>query len=71
MGADLFGSLAESTCAALVVSGTSSTLMTYEGALYFPLAITGAGIVVSFLTSFFATSFSTVTMENVESTLKW
>ena len=71
MGADLFGSLAEATCAALVVSGTSKELIMTEGAVYFPLMVTGAGILVSFVTTFFATSFTTVTMETVESTLKW
>lgn len=71
MGADLFGSLAESTCAALVVSGTSKELIQTSGAMYFPLLITAAGILVCFVTSFFATSFTTVTMETVESTIKW
>ncbi len=71
MGSDLFGSLAEATCAALVVSGTSTALIGQSGAIYFPLMITAAGIIVSFLTSFFATTFTTVTFETVESTLKW
>ncbi len=71
MGADLFGSLAEATCAALVVSGTSEALITTEGAIYFPLLVTGAGIVVSFFTTFFATHFMTVTLDSVESVLKW
>lgn len=71
MGADLFGSLAESTCAALVVSGTSKELMTNPGAMYFPLMVTAAGILVSFVTTFFATNFMSVTYDTVESTLKW
>jgi len=50
MGADLFGSLAESTCAALVVGSTSLELITTNDALYFPLMITAAGIIVSFIT---------------------
>jgi Na+/H+-translocating membrane pyrophosphatase len=37
MGADLFGSLAESTCAALVVSSTSPELVKTVDCLYFPL----------------------------------
>ena len=53
MGSDLFGSLAESTCAALVVSGTSYELVS-TGAYYFPLLITGAGIIVSLVTTWFA-----------------
>lgn len=54
MGADLFGSLAESTCAALVVSGTSWALVSNEGAIYFPLVVTSVGIGASFITVLFA-----------------
>ena len=71
MGADLFGSLAESTCAALVVGATSVDLVNTPDAIYFPLMITAVGIFVSFITSFFATNFSKVTMDNVEGTVKW
>jgi H(+)-translocating pyrophosphatase len=39
--------------------------------MYFPLMITAVGIIVSFFTSFFATNFTKVTMDNVESTVKW
>ena len=49
MGADLFGSLAESTCAVLVVSSTSLPLMTTPDAVYFPLIVTAVGIGASFL----------------------
>ena len=55
MGADLFGSLAEFSCADLVVSGTSATLVLDTGAFYFPLCVTGFGILVSIVTWFFAT----------------
>lgn len=55
MGSDLFGSLAESTCAALVVSGSSIELIEAGGAFYCPLLITGAGILVALITTFFAT----------------
>jgi len=55
MGADLFGSLAESSCAALVVSGTSADLVIGTGAFYFPLMITGIGILASIATWLFAT----------------
>ena len=55
MGADLFGSLAESTCAALVVGATSKELVSNPDAIYFPLLITAAGIGASFITTFFAT----------------
>ena len=54
MGSDLFGSLAESTCAALVVGATSPDLINTTDAMYFPLMITAAGILVSFVTQFFA-----------------
>ena len=50
MGSDLFGSLAESTCAALVVGATSTEIINTPDAMYFPLMITGAGILVSFVT---------------------
>jgi len=50
MGSDLFGSLAESTCACLVISGTSNELITQSG-YYYPLLITASGIIVCFLTS--------------------
>lgn len=71
MGADLFGSLAESTCAALVVGATSTELITTVDAAYFPLMITGVGIFASFLTTFFATNIQKVTHDNVESIVKW
>jgi len=54
MGADLFGSLAESTCAALVVSATCDAILEHPDAAYFPLVITGIGICVSFVTIWFA-----------------
>lgn len=71
MGADLFGSLAESTCAALVVGATSKELINTPDAIYFPLLITGAGIFASFITTFFATNIQKVTPHNVESIVKW
>jgi inorganic pyrophosphatase len=71
MGSDLFGSLAESTCAALVIGATSSELCDTSDAMYFPLLITAAGIVVSFVTTFFATNFPRIRMDNVESVIKW
>jgi Na+/H+-translocating membrane pyrophosphatase len=56
MGADLFGSLAEATCAALVIGATSSELIANTDAIYFPLLLTAVGIFASFLTTFFATN---------------
>ncbi len=71
MGADLFGSFAESTVAALVVSGTSDELL--KGANYFyPLLISATGIIVCFITSFFALYIMKVTTKDkIEVTLKW
>lgn len=70
MGADLFGSLAESTCAALVVGATSDDLIQRSDAIYFPLMITAVGIIASFITTFLATNVGRVTKENVERTVK-
>jgi inorganic pyrophosphatase len=70
MGADLFGSLAESTCAALVVSSTSPELVTTVDCLYFPLIITSVGILASFFSVLMA-HFFTVTVDTVQSVLKW
>jgi Na+/H+-translocating membrane pyrophosphatase len=70
MGADLFGSLAESTCAALVVGATSADLIVATDAIYFPLMITAVGVIASFLTTFLATNVGRVTKENVERTVK-
>lgn len=50
MGADLFGSLAEATCAALVVSSSSWPIIETPNAIYFPLLITAVGIFSSFIT---------------------
>jgi K(+)-stimulated pyrophosphate-energized sodium pump len=54
MGADLFGSLAESTCAALVVSSTSTEMLKKPDAIFFPLVVTAIGIAASFLCQFLA-----------------
>lgn len=71
MGSDLFGSLAESTCAALVVGATSDELIIGTDAMYFPLMLTATGIIVSFITQFFATNIVKVHFDNVEATVKW
>jgi len=69
MGADLFGSLAEATCAALVVSAHSMDLLMTPDAVYFPLLVTSVGIFASFFSTFFAT-IGAVTNDNIESRLK-
>ena len=48
MGADLFGSCAESTCAAMVISAVAFSGMV--DALLYPIVISAVGIPVSFLT---------------------
>lgn len=53
MGSDLFGSLAESTCAALVVSATSYDLIQHTDSLFFPLAVTASGVIGSFISVWF------------------
>lgn len=69
MGADLFGSLAESTCAALVVSSTSPQLIATPDALYFPLIVTSVGIIASFLSVLCANMY-TITVYTVQKVLK-
>jgi len=69
MGADIFGSLAEATCAALVVSAHSMDLLMTADAIYFPLLVTSVGIFASFFSTFFAT-IGGITKDNIESRLK-
>jgi len=50
MGADLFGSFAESTCAALVLAAASPNLRGQWCSLMYPLLISSTGIVVGIIT---------------------
>jgi len=70
MGSDLFGSLAESTCAALVVSATSYELVSHPNALFFPVAVTASGTVASWFSVLLA-HVRTVEIKNVQSVLKF
>lgn len=71
MGSDLFGSFAESTCAALVVSGTSVDLISGPEFLY-PLVLSASGIVICIITAFFATNVMKVEDEdNISTTLSF
>jgi len=71
MGADLFGSFAESSSATLVVASTIPAFYDSPGAMYFPIIISGFGIIVCIITSYFATDFMKVDEPSViESTLK-
>ncbi|WP_132315752.1 V-type H(+)-translocating pyrophosphatase [Pseudobacteriovorax antillogorgiicola] len=54
MGADLFGSCAEATCAALVIGATSAAIAADPFAIYFPIIISAIGIPISLITCFFA-----------------
>ena len=69
MGADLFGSLAESTCAALVISAHSMDIVQTPDATYFPLMVSSVGILASFISVLFV-RIGEVTSDNVESKLK-
>ncbi len=67
MGADLFGSCAEATCAALVIGATATALSGNINALLYPVLISAFGIPVSLITTFFA---RVKEGGNVESVLK-
>ncbi len=54
MGADLFGSCAEATCAALVIGATAAALANDINALLYPLLISAVGIPVCLITAMFA-----------------
>jgi H(+)-translocating pyrophosphatase len=73
MGADLFGSFAESTCAALVFVATTDNLLTQNNgnALYFPMLISAFGIIACILTSIFGIyMYEVSTFERIEAALK-
>ncbi|KAH6787301.1 Inorganic H pyrophosphatase family protein [Perilla frutescens var. hirtella] len=72
MGSDLFGSYAESSCAALVVASISSFGINHEfTAMLFPLLVSSVGIIVCLLTTLFATDFFEVkTVKEIEPALK-
>jgi H+-translocating diphosphatase len=71
MGSDLFGSFAEATCACLVISATSKELVS-GNALYYPLLISSAGIIVCLFTSFISSNLMTIDEgPKVERTLKY
>jgi inorganic pyrophosphatase len=64
MGADLFGSFAEATCACLVIGSQSTDLVNAGwGAIMFPLVISAIGMCVCFFSSFIATHIYPVTSE--------
>jgi K(+)-stimulated pyrophosphate-energized sodium pump len=54
MGADLFGSCAEGTCAALLIGSTATEIIAQQSALLYPILVTATGIPVCLLTASFA-----------------
>merc|ERR1711865_655126 len=72
MGSDLFGSFAEASCAALVISANSPEIVSVGSAAFmFPLMISAVGIIMCMLTSFVATHIQPVQAEkDVEKVLK-
>ena len=66
MGADLFGSIAESTCAALVIGAVA--FATNTGALLYPILITAIGIPIALGFTFLARAN---TEDMIENTLKY
>jgi inorganic pyrophosphatase len=72
MGADLFGSFAESTCAALVVAAVSELGANHNWpAMMFPLMISATGIIVCILTTLVATDLKPArVISEIEHTLK-
>jgi len=70
MGSDLFGSFAESTCAALVLGSSIGAGGDWD-AMVFPVVVSAVGIFVCLICSFIATHIKPVRAEaDVESALK-
>jgi len=71
MGADLFGSFAEATCAALVIIAATEDLAKYNCAVMYPILISSTGIVVGILTLILcAIIYPVKDMPDVEKALK-
>ena len=71
MGSDLFGSMAESLCAALLV-GVTSPQLTSDGGYLYPVMITSSGIVVCIIVTYagFIAADDIVTYEDLETSVK-
>lgn len=54
MGADLFGSCAEGTCAALVIGAAASAITDSPTAMFYPILISAVGIPACLITALFA-----------------
>lgn len=72
MGSDLFGSYAESSCAALFVASISSFGISHDyTAMSYPLIISAMGILVCLVTTLFATDLSEIkSVSEIEPSLK-
>jgi H+-translocating diphosphatase len=72
MGSDLFGSYAESSCAALVLASISSFGVNHDfTGMCYPLLVSSVGIVVCLVTTLFATDFFEIKAVNeIEPALK-
>lgn len=72
MGSDLFGSYAESTCAALFVASISSFGVSHDySAMSYPLIVSSMGIVVCLVTTLFATDLLEIKdVSEIEPSLK-
>ena len=72
MGSDLFGSYAESSCAALVVASISSFGINHDfTAMLYPLLVSSVGILVCLITTLFATDFFEIkAVKEIEPALK-
>jgi len=71
MGADLFGSFAEASCASMVIASRSPELRVDWTCLCFPLILISTGVLVSFVTTFVSTHWYKVkSYENIETSLK-
>ncbi|AQK84104.1 Pyrophosphate-energized vacuolar membrane proton pump 1 [Zea mays] len=72
MGSDLFGSYAESSCAALVVASISSFGINHDfTGMCYPLLVSSVGIIVCLITTLFATDFFEVkAVKEIEPALK-
>jgi len=70
MGADLFGSIAEGSCAAMVIASTTNMYGDWV-AVNFPLVLLSSSIISSWLISYLATTLKPVdTQEQIEPALK-
>jgi len=74
MGADLFGSFAESTCASLILLSSATNLQGYDAfslPFLYPLLISASGLIASGLALLLVTSLYKVTsIERIEMSLK-